>query len=294
MEVKYPAVVDFARPNKTTTLNISEGDTYSRVLLFTLLADKKPFDMIDVTTATIRGVKEDGSVIFGDAKIVCDEDGTKQNQIEYTIPAAVADTAGKSTMTITLMSSSGGQITSFEFYVVCENALYNEDDYISETDLNGFRDLMNRCVSSLETMETMTKQEALPNPYPISITLEGKKNTYNGSSAVEITLKPIAYISDTEAVLEDSLDETAAMLAATSATAAAASAKSAKESASGASDSKTAAKASETAAAGSATAASQSAGQAAASATLAKQYTDAFSTDVTSIKAAIRALGGNI
>lgn len=221
MQVKYDLVVDFARPNKSNTILISEGDTNSRVCHFTLLNNKHPMSMGDVTVATVRGVKSDGTTIFGDATILVDDEDNKINEIEYVVPSAITDTTGKVTMTITLLSSSNEQITSFEFYLQIRNALYNEDDLISESDLTGFRDLLNRCMVALEKIEAMSESTSLPCPYPLNISIEGESVAYNGSSTVDVGLSGMAYISEGESEGEDPLDESAASSAAASANAAA-------------------------------------------------------------------------
>ena len=218
MNVNYEMVVDFARPAKSNTLIISEGDTNSRVCNFTLMSNKKDMDMIDVTVATVRGVKSDGSVIYGDATIETDEDGNKINVVSYTIPAAIADEAGNVTMTITLLGSDNSQITSFEFYVKVRNALYNEDDLVSESDLSGFHDLLNRCMKAVQKIEEMTENEALPSPYALSVEIEGETTQYNGAAAKEIHLNDLAYLSETIELLDESLDESAAGSASKSAT----------------------------------------------------------------------------
>lgn len=225
MDVKYKMVVDFARPSKTNSIIVSEGDTNSRVCCFTLLFNKEPFSMIDVSVATVRAVKQNGSVIYGDATISVDEDGNKLNEVTYTIPGSMTDEAGKVTLTITLMSSTGEQITSFEFYFVVRNALYNEDDYISEEDLAGFRDLLNRSLAALERMEAMTQNDALPCPYPFDLTVDGNLNSYNGSARIELNMGNVARIDESEVITPgESIDESAAASAAASAQAAAASA----------------------------------------------------------------------
>lgn len=210
MQVKYNLVVDFARPTKSNTIIVSEGDVNSRLLHFTLLANKTAFDMIDVNVATVRGVKQDGSVIYGDATIITDDEGQKLNEIEYVLPLAVTDTAGKVTMTITLLANTGEQITSFEFYITTRNALYNEDDYIEEEDLNGFRDLLNRCLTTLKQMEVLIQNDSLPNPFPLDIEYEGKLIQYNGSSLQKLILNNLAYIGSEDIAVEDAVDESAA------------------------------------------------------------------------------------
>ena len=220
MNVGYDLVVDFARPNKSNTIEISEGDTNSRICKFTLLANKTPMSMSDVNVALVRAVKEDGSVIAIDGTIVVDEYGNKVNEVDVTIPASITDSAGNVTMTVTLLSSNNEQITSFEFYLKVRNALYNEDDLVSESDLQGFRDLLNRCLTAVQKMEAMTENTALPNPYPINIKIEDTTTQYTGSEEKTIEIKDVAYISG-DYDPETSIDETAALAAAASAAAAA-------------------------------------------------------------------------
>lgn len=295
MNIKYNMVVDFAHPSKSNTITISEGDSYSRVCKFTLLSDKQPFDMIDVTSATVRGVKEDGSVIFGDATISKDSQDNYINEIVYTIPGAMADTAGRLTMTITLASSQGEQITSFEFYVTVRNALYNEDDYVSDTDLSGFRALLNRCMAALEIMENMTSKEALPNPYPLNIKVDGTSHAYTGSESVSISLGNVAYLDETtEQEIEESSDETAAKSALTSAGKAKTSETNSGINASAAFEYEENAKAYAETAFSSKNSAKQYSGEALASANAAKQSAADFSSEITAIKKAITDLGGNI
>lgn len=295
MNVKYNMVVDFARPSKANTIILSEGDANSRVCCFTLLFNKQAFNMIDVTVATVKAVKQNGSVVYGDAEITTDETGNKINEIIYTIPAAITDEAGKVTMTITLMSSQGEQITSFEFYLTVRNALYNEDDYISEEDLSGFRDLLNRAMAALEKMEVMTSQEALPNPYPFTFEVEGNKHIYNGNEAIIVELGNMVYLDESgEVEPETSIDESAAAQASAAAVVAeqkaieaARSAVQAAEQVSAIGDSVTKTEEYKNLAQG-------YQGQAAASAALAQQTASAFSGEIENIKQAIRDLGGSI
>ena len=217
MKVKYDLVLDFARPSKTNTIIISEDDTNSRLLHFTLLNDKHPMSMTDITSATIRGLKTDGSVIFGDATILVDDDGNRLNEVEYVIPAAMSDTAGNITITLTLNSMSNEQLTSFEFYIQVRNALYNEDDLVSESDLKGFRDLLNRALAAVKTVEDLSKNETLPNPYPLKIDLEGTEYTYTGRDTVEVYMTDMAYIAEDPVIEVDELDRTSIHVAAQSA-----------------------------------------------------------------------------
>lgn len=230
MQVKYHMVVDFARPNKSNTVLIAENDANSRNCFFKLLFDKEPFDMTGVTTATVLGITSTGQRIYGDAIILQDEDGNNINELSYLLPPIVTETAGNVTMTITLADNVGARITSFEFYIKVRNALYNEDDFIDEDDMEGFRDLLARTRAALEKMEQMVQQEALPNPYPIRITVDNVEYEYNGENLVEILMGEVAYLGPTSAQIDITEDDSAAAQAARSALEAAGSAGSAAQS----------------------------------------------------------------
>lgn len=224
MQVKYNMVVDFARPNKSNTILVAEDDANSRKTTFTLLADKAPFDMTGVTTATILGITSTGARIYADATIEQDEEGNNINVVSWVIPPALTDTAGNITLTVTLADNVGARITSFEFYVKVRNALYNEDDFIDEDDMQGFRDLLARTRAALERMEQMVQQDALPNPYPIRIRLDNVTYEYNGESLVEILKGEVAYLGDVTGTVDVTADDSSAAQAAASAAAAAQSA----------------------------------------------------------------------
>ena len=229
MQVKYNMVVDFARPNKSNTILVAENDANSRKATFTLLFDKAPFDMSDVVTATILGITSTGARIYADATIEQDDEGNNINVIYWVIPAALTDTAGNITLTVTLADNLGGRITSFEFYVKVRNALYNEDDYIDEDDLEGFRDLLNRTRAALEKMEQMVQQEALPNPFPIRISVDNVDYEYNGERMVEILMGEVAYLGPVSGTVDITADDSAAAQAARSAAEAAESAEDAEQ-----------------------------------------------------------------
>lgn len=291
MKVRYDLVVDFARPNKSNTLIIAEGDRNSRLLHFTLLANKQPMDMIDVSVATVKGIKADGSVIYGDATIITDEYDNKLNEIEYTLPENFSDLANKVTMTVTLMANDGSQITSFEYYVEVRNALYSEDDYISEEDLKGFRDLLNRCMAALEKMEQMVEADALPCPYPMNIILDDDEEyNYNGSVQKDIDLSNIAYTADEPILDEDDIDESAAGIAVEAANQAGDSERRAAESAAWADISKMDAEVAAEKSASKAEESRNNAGMCSAYMTQTQEIADAFSQDIGNINGRIQTL----
>ena len=221
MYVNYRMVVDFARPNKSNTILVAEDDANSRNCLFTLLFDKAPFDMTGVVTAEVRAIKPSGAVVIDTAHLHLDEEDHLINEIDYLLPSSLTDETGTVTLTITLSDNLGARITSFEFYLKIRNALYNEDDYIDDDDMAGFRDLLNRTRAALARMEVMVQQDALPNPYPIRITVDNVEYEYNGDSLVEILMGEVAYLGSVSGEVEITEDDSAAAIAVAAAEAAA-------------------------------------------------------------------------
>ena len=56
MQIDYTLVMDFARPKKSYSILIAEGDQRSRVLKVVLMNNGKAMDLSDVQTATIKAV----------------------------------------------------------------------------------------------------------------------------------------------------------------------------------------------------------------------------------------------
>ena len=204
MVANYDMVVDFARPNKSNTVLIAENDANSRNCNFKLLFDKAPFDMDGVVSASVMAVLPGGGRVYGDATIKQDDEGNNINELSYLIPVV---------LTITLADNLGARITSFEFYIKVRNALYNEDDFIDDDDLEGFRDLLARSRAALERMEQMVQQDALPNPYPIRFTVDEVDYEYNGEDLVEIVMGKVAYWGEPSGLVEVTEDDSAAAIA---------------------------------------------------------------------------------
>ena len=99
-------------------------------------------------------------------------------------------------MTITLQSAANESISSFENYLLTRNELYNEDDYASDDDLSGFRDILSRAAEAVAKIEELTKQSALPNPNPLRIFMGDQTFSYDGSVLVNVSLTGLAYLGD--------------------------------------------------------------------------------------------------
>lgn len=207
MEVKYNFVVDLARPSKTNTMLVSQGDSNSRMAIFTLMNDGKDFDLTDAIAAYVTAKTATGTTLVDSANCtivtrdeeVTDDQGNKStkkvntNKITYVLPEQVTAVSGRTTLTITIQATSA-VLTTFEFYVDTRNELYNTNTYSNEDDLSGFRDLLNRALTAVQKVETLTGNSALPNPYPIRITIGSQTYEYNGSNTVEIELSELPYL----------------------------------------------------------------------------------------------------
>lgn len=224
MICNYNMIIDFARPQKSNTIVISENDAETRMCNFKLLFDKQPFDMTGVIQATVKGVTQSGSTIIDVAQIKTDSEGNFINELSYLLPSAVTEHAGNVTITITLNGENSAQITSFEYYLKTRNSLYNEDDVIDEDDLEGFRDLLVRSQEALQRMEEMVERESLPNPYPLRYTIDDVTIEYTGEPMVEIDLDDVAYLGDATGLVEVTEDDSSAQIALAAAEDAAASA----------------------------------------------------------------------
>ena len=196
LNVVYDMVVDFARPSKTNTVLVMQNDANSRVLRFILMNQGRPFDTSGVAIVVIKAVKPDGKVIYDNASVSQDSDGKNINEVVYTVPPALTSTSGQVTMTITLQSAANESISSFENYLLTRNELYNEDDYASDDDLSGFRDILSRATEAVAKIEELTKQSALPNPYPLRIIMGDQTFSYDGSLLVNVPLTGIAYLGN--------------------------------------------------------------------------------------------------
>ena len=213
MLCKYNMIVDFARPQKSNTVIVAENDVDSRQCNFRLLFDKEPFDMTGVVQATVTGVKGDQSYVYSPATIVQDAQGNNINELYWVIPGDITEDAGIVTLVIELQDNVGAAISSFEFYVKVRNALYNEDDFISDDSKDGLRDLISRMTAALQSIEEMITENELPNPYPIRFTIDGVEYEYTGAAIQTIELDNVAYLGDAVGLVEVTEDDSAAQIA---------------------------------------------------------------------------------
>lgn len=198
MNIVYPFFVDFARPQRTNELRTMQLDNKTRIARFILMNDGSPLDISEIDSISINAVLPNSQRITDDtATLAVDEDGDQINEIWYEIPVSMTSAIGKTVLTITLykaadeqMGEEARELHSFEFYVNTRNEL-NQDDGEEEDDLAGLRDLLERAAEAIAAVEQMTRQTALPNPFPLRVNLENRQYNYNGSSMITIDLGTI-------------------------------------------------------------------------------------------------------
>lgn len=162
MNVVYKIVLDVQRPTRTNRIVIKQKDHKSRTLQMTLLNGGSALDMTNVLFATVKGIMPDEeSVIYADAVIKTDDDGANTNVVEYAIDDSFVETAGRYTMELQLLDSESAVLSSFEFYIEIQNQLYDEDDYVTESDLSGFRSYMVRSLNAAQKSESIEQRFAI-------------------------------------------------------------------------------------------------------------------------------------
>lgn len=159
MKIVYRMVLDLQHPNRQNIAEIKQKDYQGHLLEMTLLNNGVPMDMSDVAAATLKGIY-DGTdfIIYTDATIRKDEEGNNTNVVEYEIGKTIIDTSGRYTFELELLGEDHTVVSSFEFYIVIRNTLYDEDDYLSESDLSGFRSYMLRTFNAAKEAENVEQK----------------------------------------------------------------------------------------------------------------------------------------
>ena len=190
MDVIYPFLVDFARPQRTNELLVMEDDHLSRVCRFILMNNGKKMDVSEVDAVSVNAVLPDDSTIVAEAELSVDDDDNPINEVIFRVPSSMTSAVGKTVCTISLLDMDTGnvgrRISSFEFYINTRNELNsNEED--DDDEMAGLRDLLERAAEAIEIVEQLAAQTALPNPYPLRVLNLGESTiNYNGSVLVEL------------------------------------------------------------------------------------------------------------
>lgn len=151
MKIRHKVVIDMAKKDYVE-VEVTKSSKNTIFLDFYLLDNGKGFDMEEVGAVSFKAIKPDGGIVFNDTVIV--EDG----KIEYGISESIMNAPGQTVCELQLADENGGIINSFEFYIQVQQALYDENNYISENDLSGIRAYMLRAEKAVVDSENVRNQ----------------------------------------------------------------------------------------------------------------------------------------
>lgn len=147
IRIVYPLVINLNKPSKNYRILVKRGDDKSRAIKFTLVNNGVKYNLDGNDVASLRAIREDGAITFADCEIK--EDGT----CEYTFTENMTSAAGLVTAELSIVTGVGETISTFEFYIIVEKILYNENDYVSESDLSGFKEYLAKARAAAEAAE---------------------------------------------------------------------------------------------------------------------------------------------
>ena len=149
MNVIHKIALDLAQ-NNYIEIEVAKGSENTIVLQFFFLESGKKYDMSEVGAVSFKAITPDQSIVFNDTSKV-QENGS----VLYAISERIMETPGRTTCTLQLIGSKGEVVSSFEFYIRVKAQLFDENDYISEDDLQGFRAYMIRAENAAEACEAL-------------------------------------------------------------------------------------------------------------------------------------------
>lgn len=147
MKIRHKVVLDLLKRTHIE-VEIARCSRDTVVLEFYLLENGKKFDMTQAGAVSFKAVKPDGSIVFNDVDGIL-ADG----KVEYTISESILEAAGRTVCEIQLIGQEDDVITSFEFYILVRPMLFDENEYVSENELSGFRSYMIRAENAAKQSE---------------------------------------------------------------------------------------------------------------------------------------------
>lgn len=133
----YDLLIDLEYPERSNNIIVKRNDNNSRIFKFRVTEGGKPFDMSKVTIASLRATRPDHTFVFADVDI----DG---DVLTYRMSENLCNVTGKVTCEVSLYTENQEEISSFEFYILVENLLFDENDFLSQNDLSGFKSYLSR------------------------------------------------------------------------------------------------------------------------------------------------------
>lgn len=151
MKIAHKLVIDFVR-NNHVEVEITKGSTNTVELDMMLLEDGKKVDAFKIGAVSLKAIWPDGGVTFADAG-----DMSEEGHVYYTVSDSIMNTVGKNTCILQLVGKEGGIVNSFEFYIIVKSQLFDENQYLSNNDLLGFRTYMLRAQDAARESEEVKR-----------------------------------------------------------------------------------------------------------------------------------------
>lgn len=148
MNLHYPITLDFSK-NQHIEIEITKDSKNTILLDIYPVFSNKHSALVEVSEASVKGVTSKGKIIFDETAIVNNE------YILYRINETILKSTGKTTCVMQLLDRNANVINSFEFYVYVVNQMYDENDYVSDEDLIGFRGYKIRAEQAADRAEEL-------------------------------------------------------------------------------------------------------------------------------------------
>lgn len=174
MKITRKLVIDFAR-NYHVEVEITKGSANTVELDMALLEDGKKVAASEIGAVSLKAIWPDGGITFADVG-----DMSEEGHVYYTVSDSIMNTVGKNTCILQLIGKEGEIVNSFEFYIIVKSQLFDENRYLSENDLLGFRTYMLRAQDAARESEGVKRllELAYGSTEDVITDLKNEKETY--------------------------------------------------------------------------------------------------------------------
>lgn len=148
MQIIHKIVLDLNKPTRTNTIILKKGDSNSVKLQVALHANDRPLDMSTVEQVYWRCATSTGYRDTSIAEILEDEDGNRKNIIEFVVPEAVFAAVGVGSWELEIRTSAPQTYITQTFYTNCENLIYDEEDYLTDEEIELWKDCFARATAA--------------------------------------------------------------------------------------------------------------------------------------------------
>lgn len=124
----YNITLDLDRPTRTVNIIMKRRDHGSRKIVFNLMANNACMDPEEIASITIKARKPDGTVIYDDVK-----------NMAYVVIEQLTAVAGEVECELEIFGKYGGVMYSPNFYLTVQDNVYDTEQIISESYLQGLQ-----------------------------------------------------------------------------------------------------------------------------------------------------------